>query len=119
MFNKKFNPYTVTDKATFRNVDKTLTLTVRADASALVIGMKHVYDAMRGATVNASEEEQIRIARLYADTVFGKDQGSKLYEFYGEPLAVINVLGMYFNERLGKKITNAQKKVTYPKKAKK
>ena len=39
-FRKEINPYPVSDKVTFRNVDKTLKLTVRADASSLVIGLK-------------------------------------------------------------------------------
>jgi hypothetical protein len=51
------------------------------------------------------------IARFFADTLFGKDQGGAFCEFYNnDPLTIINACGMYFQKRLGKKITKAQKK---------
>ena len=108
-FRHEINPFPVSDKVTFRNVDKTLTLTVRADASSLVIGLKHINDRMAGMTEDTPEQERIDVARLFAVTIFGKEQGDKLFDFYGEPLAVITACGIYFRERLGKKITKAQK----------
>ena len=106
----EINPYSVTDKVRFRNVDKTLTLYVRADAFGLVLGFKRIQEQLVKVTDNSTEEEQNAVARLFADTIFGTEQGGELCSFYGEPLAVINALGMYFNQRLAKKITKAQKK---------
>ena len=110
IFGREINPYSVTDKVTFRNVDKTLTLTVRADASSLVLGLKRANDKLSGMTDEMPDQEKAEAARLFASTIFGDEQGDSLCRFYVDPLAVINACGLYFRERLGKKITKAQKK---------
>jgi hypothetical protein len=110
MFKKEINPFPVSDKVTFRNIDKTLDLTVRSDASSLVLGLKRVNERLNGMTDDSPEADRKDAARFFADTLFGKDQGGQLCEFYGEPLAVITACGMYFRERLAKKISKAQKK---------
>ena len=109
-FRKEINPFPVSDKVTFRNVDKTLKLTVRADASSLVIGLKKANDKLSGMTDDTPEKERAEAARLFASTIFGQEQGDSLCRFYADPLAVINACGLYFKERLGKKITKAQKR---------
>ena len=111
MFHKnEISPYGVEDKVTFRNVDKTLTLYVRGDAASFVVGLKKAQDKLAEITSESDESERENCARFFARTLFGDEQGDKLVEFYGEPLAVITVCGMYFKERLSKKITKAQKK---------
>jgi hypothetical protein len=110
MFKKEINPFPVSDRVTFRNIDKTLDLTVRSDASSLVFGLKRVNERLNGMTDDSPEADRMEAARFFADTLFGKDQGGQLCEFYGEPLAVITACGMYFRERLAKKIAKAQKK---------
>lgn len=111
MFRKnEISPYEVEDKVTFRNVDKTLTLYVRGDAASFVVGLKKAQDRLAEITSESDESEREDCARFFARTLFGDEQGDKLVEFYGEPLAVITVCGMYFKERLSKKITKAQKK---------
>ena len=110
MFRKEINPFSVSDKVTFRNVDKTMTLTVRSDAGMLVLGLKRVNEKLSGITDDSPEDERKEAARFFADTLFGKEQGEKLFDFYGDPVAVITACGMYFRERLSKKITKAQKK---------
>jgi hypothetical protein len=111
MFKKnEISPYSVEDKVTFRNVDKTLTLYVRGDAASFVVGLKKAQDRLAEITSESDESEREDCARFFARTLFGDEQGDKLVEFYGEPLAVITVCGMYFKERLSKKITKAQKK---------
>lgn len=110
MFKKEINPFPVSDRVTFRNIDKTLDLTVRSDASTLVLGLKRVNERLNGMTDDSPEADRMAAARFFADTLFGKDQGGQLCEFYGEPLAVITACGMYFRERLAKKISKAQKK---------
>ena len=110
MFNHEINPFPVSDKVTFRNVDKTITLTVRADGTGLVTGLKRVYDHLSNVTEETPDAERKEAARLFADTIFGEDQGKRLMTFYGgDSLAVITACGMYFRGRLGKKITKAQK----------
>lgn len=111
MFRHEINPFPVSDKVTFRNVDKTITLTVRADANSLVTGLKKVNVRLSKMKDNTPETEQKEAARFFADTLFGEEQGKRLFIFYsGDALAIITACGMYFRERLSKKITKAQKR---------
>ena len=111
MFNHEINPYPISDKVTFRNVDQTITLTVRSDAPALVVGMKRVMDKLSKLNDEAEESEQIDAARFYARTLFGDEQGDNLVKFYNDDaLAIVNACGICFQKRLVKKITKAQKK---------
>ena len=110
MFKKEINPYSVSDKATFRNVDKTLTLYVRSNAASLVVGLKQAQEKLKELTDESDECQRMNAARFFAKAVFGEEQADKLCDFYGEPLAVIAVVGMYFDKQLKKKITKAQKK---------
>ena len=111
MFRKnEISPYEVEDKATFRNVDKTLTLYVRSDAASLVVGLKRAQDRLSEITSESDECDRMNCARFFARTLFGEEQGDRLVDFYNEPLAVITVCGMYFQNQLSKKITKAQKK---------
>jgi hypothetical protein len=110
MFRKEINPYSVSDKVTFRNVDKTLTLYVRGDAASFVVGLKKAQEKLSAMNDETSECERVNCARFFARTLFGEEQGDKLVDFYNEPLAIITVCGMYFKDRLAKKITKAQKK---------
>lgn len=111
MFNKEINPYNVSDKVTFRNVDKTLTLYVRGDAASFVAGLRKAQEKLQVIMDETKEDERAESARFFARTLFGEEQADKLVDFYNnEPLAVISVCGMYFQKRLAKKITKAQKK---------
>ena len=108
-FRHEINPYNVTDTVVFRNLEKTLKLTVKADASALVIDLKKVHNRLASLTDDTPDEEKAAAARLFATTIFG-DQGDSLCRFYADPLSVINACGLYFTERLKNKITKAQKR---------
>lgn len=111
MFKKKeINPYSVSDKVTFRNVDKTLTLYVRSNAAALVVGLKQAQERLKELNDKSDECEKVNASRFFAVKVFGEEQADQLIDFYNDPLAVISVIGMYFEQRLAKKITKAQKK---------
>lgn len=107
---KELSPYNVTDKVTFRNVDKTLVLYVRSSATALFVGLKQAQEKLRELTDESDECQRVNAARFFAEKVFGAEQADKLIDFYNDPLAVISVIGIYFEERLAKKITQAQKK---------
>ena len=110
LFKREINPYSVSDKVTFRNVDKTLTLYVRSSAPQLVVGLKQAYERLGELSDKSDECQRVNAARFFAQTVFGEEQANQLVDFYGDPLAVVAVVGMYFDKRLNKKITKAQKK---------
>lgn len=110
MFKHEINPYTVADKVTFRNVDKTLTLYVRSNATTMVVNLKQAQDKLKELNDDADECERMNAARFFARSVFGEEQGDKLVDFYNEPMAIISVMGIYFDKRLKKIITKAQKK---------
>ena len=111
MFKKEINPFSVTDKAVFRNMDKTLTLYVKADASALVLNLKKAQDAMTSLTDESSESAKRDAARMFARAIFGTEQSDKLFHFYDcDPITLITACGVYFRSQLSKKITKAQKK---------
>ena len=110
MFKKEINPFSVSDKVTFRNVDKTITLFVRTGVSSLVIGLKQSQEKLKELNDDSDECQKVNAARFFAKTIFGEEQADKLLDFYGEPLAVVAAVGMYFDQRLRKIITKAQKK---------
>ena len=110
-FNKEINPYPISDSVTFRNVDKTISLSVRSDAPSLILGLKRVQERLAGMNDDTEDSERIDAARFFARTLFGTDQGDSLVQFYNEDaLAIVNACGIYFQKRLAKKITKAQKK---------
>lgn len=113
MFGRKneINPYAITDTVVFRNLEKTLTLFVRSDASTIVIRLKAAHDKLAKMTDDTPDNERSEAAFQFAASMFGEDQARDLCEFYcGDTLAIINACGMYFQQRLGKIITKAQKK---------
>jgi hypothetical protein len=109
-FRKEISPYSVEDKVTFRNVDKVLNLYVRGSSASFVLGLKKAQEKLKELDDDSDECERVNVARFFARTLFGEEQGDKLVDFYNEPMAVIAVCGMYFQNRLAKKITKAQKK---------
>ena len=108
--NKEINPYPITDIVTFRNVDESLTLKVRSDAASLVLGIKKVLEKITTLSDDSTAKDKKDAAMLYAKTLFGDEQAKQLWDFYGDALPVISACGLYFNSRLSKKITKAQKK---------
>lgn len=112
MFFKKneINPYPVSDTVRFRNLDKTITLTVRSGATKLVLGIRKAQEQF--AKVNDENESEVREAAVqFAETIFGKEQAEQLMQFYeNDYMAVITACSLYFSNRLGKMITKAQKK---------
>ena len=110
MFKKEINPYSVSDKAIFRNVDKTLVLYVRSDAASLVVNLKQAQEKLKGMTDDSDECERMNAARFFARSIFGEEQGDQLVDFYNDPMTIITAVGIYFERQLKKKITKAQKK---------
>lgn len=110
MFKREVNPYAVSDRAVFRNVDKTLVLYVRSDAAGLITRLKTAQEKLKEINDESDECEKVNTARVFARAIFGEEQGDALVDFYGEPLTVISACGIYFEKFLKKKITKVQKK---------
>ena len=110
MFRKEINPYTVSCKAVFRNVDKTLVLYVRSDAPTLMVGLMASEKKLDSVKKETDREKLTEAARFFARAIFKEEQGDRLVEFYDDPAVVISALGMFFDQVLKQKITKAQKK---------
>ena len=109
-FKKEINPYSVSDKVTFRNVDKSLTLFVRDNATNLIVNLKKANDKLSELTDDSDECQRVNASRMFAKAVFGEEQANELVDFYNDPLAVVSAVGQYFDMRLKKLITKAQKR---------
>lgn len=104
------NPFPVCDTVRFRNVDKTITLTVKSSAGSIVVAIRKTQETLSKMTDDTPEQERIDAAVKFAESIFGHDQALQLLKFYdNEPMTVISACGMYFSKRLGKIITKAQK----------
>ena len=110
LFRKEINPYTVSCKAVFRNVDKTLTLYVRSDAPTLMINLKASEEKLRAVRKETDQEKIMEAVRFFAHAIFREEQGDRLIEFYNDPAAIITALNLFFDQVLKQKITQAQKK---------
>ena len=113
MFFKKneINPFPVSDTVRFRNLDKTLTLTVRSGASRLVLGIRRAQEKFSKLNDDSNEDDLRDAAVQFAETIFGSEQEEQLMRFYdNDYMAVITACSLYFSTRLGKMITKAQKK---------
>lgn len=111
LFHKnEINPFPVSDKVTFRNADKTITLIVRKETINLIKSLKTLSPRLQSCTDETPKAEQTEVALAFGSAIFGDEQAHKLFEFYdNSPLAMITACGMYFQGNLSKKITKAQK----------
>lgn len=110
LFCKEINPYNVSCRVRFRNIDRTIVLSVKAQASTLVLGIKRANDKMVKLDDQSSDADRLESARFFAEVIFGKEQAEKLVSFYNDDaLAVLNACGMFFSQKLAKLITKAQK----------
>ena len=91
--------------------DDKLKLHVDSDPMRMVAGLSQAQKKMQALDKDSSEEEQNGAAQYFAQVIFGEEQAKQLMEFYhNDAGCVISVCGKYFEGRLGKKITEAQKK---------
>jgi hypothetical protein len=101
----------VHDKVRITESGEKITLAVDGDAARMVAGLTRAQAYMKTLNDESGEDEKKEAAMMFAGAIFGKDQAQKLIEFYGgDPLCTIDLCGRYFQERLSKKITKAQKK---------
>jgi len=91
--------------------DDKLKLHVDGDPMRMVAGLAQVQKKMQALDKDSTVEEQTSAAQYFAQVIFGEEQAKQLMEFYhNDAGCVINVCGKYFEGRLGKKITAAQKR---------
>ena len=111
-----FKPFTISlnrvhDRVRISEGSDTLDLAVDSDPMRLVAGLSQAQKQLQSLTAESTEEEQDNAALYFAEVIFGKKQAEKLAAFYhNDAGCVINVCGKYFEGRLAKLITAAQKK---------
>lgn len=102
----------VHDKVEIKEGDEKIMLHVDSDPMRMVAGLSQAQKMLQELNKDSSDEETDKAARYFATVIFGKEQAETLVAFYHNDAAcVINVCGQYFSKRLGKLITNAQKKM--------
>ena len=101
----------VRDHIIVREGSDKLPLTVDCDARSIITRIQKANKALSEATGDITDESQYKAAYGLAEAIFGKEQADKLMAFYSDdPGCVVTVCGLYFEKRLAKKITAAQKK---------
>lgn len=102
----------VHDKVEIKEGDEKIMLHVDSDPMRMVAGLSQAQKMLQELNKDSSDEETDKAALFFATVIFGKEQAGTLVAYYHNDAAcVINVCGQYFSKRLGKLITNAQKKM--------
>lgn len=107
----KITLHRVHDRVRISEGSEQLILQVDGDPMRMVAGLSEAQKRMQALTNESTEEEQHGAALYFATVIFGRDQADQLMDFYhGDAGCIINVCGQYFQRRLGRLITRAQKK---------
>lgn len=102
----------VHDRVKITEGGETLLLRVDADPMRMVAGLSQAQKSLQSISKDSTDEDQLNAAKHFATVIFGDEQADKLLEFYRQDAAcVINVCAQYFERRLGKLISKAQKKI--------
>jgi hypothetical protein len=102
----------VHDTLRVREGTEDIVLYVNQDPRRLVAGLNGAQARLKSIDENTTEEEKLKIAKMFSSVLFGDEQTEKLSEFYhNDPGCIISVCGKYFSDRLAKLITKAQKKL--------
>lgn len=113
MFGRKYNLSLnrVHDIVQITEGDEKLRLRVDGDPMRMVAGLSQAQKQLQAINGETPEEDVNKAALMFATVIFGSQQADELMQFYrGDAGCVINVCGRYFEGRLGKLITRAQKK---------
>lgn len=101
----------VHDRVRVREGRDVLELVVDGDPMRIVAGLNHAQKLLQKIDEDTTEDDKRIAASYFAEVIFGEKQAKQLMEFYrDDALCVINVCGSYFQNRLSKLITKAQKK---------
>ena len=103
----------VRDRITVKEGDETLVLDVDSDARLIVTRIRNAQEQLILAEKqNADQKTREHAVRAFSEAIFGKDETDSLIRFYhGDYACVLAICGMYFEKRLCKRITKAQKKL--------
>lgn len=97
-----------------RETGERLFLRVDADAfelARLINSLADKLTAITGDDMEAAEAQAGEVAREFCTAIFGKAQTDKIFDLYNHDVgAVLGFCCKYYNERLWKKITRAQKR---------
>lgn len=113
MFNRsyKLSLNRVHDTVIVNEGGERLKLFVDSDPMRMVAGLTQAQKLMQKLGDNSTDDEINGAAQYFATVIFGKEQAEQLLAFYhNDAGCVISVCGKYFEGRLSKKITQAQKK---------
>lgn len=112
IFNRTFTLNRIRDRITIKEGNERLQLTVDSDPNAIVTRILSAQKAIdRVRKTEATDEERISAAKEFAEAIFGQDQADKIAVFYNHDYScVVTICGLYFERRLCKIITKAQKK---------
>jgi len=111
-----FKRYSITlnrvhDRVRITEGGDNLDLYVDADPMRLVAGLSQAQKQLQTINAESTDEDETKAAEYFAQVIFGKEQAEKIMAFYhNDAGCVISVCGRYFEERLAKRITAAQKK---------
>ena len=109
MFNITLNR--VRDKITVKEGNEKIILRVDKDPRIIAIELKTAQKALSEIKDDSSTVKKITAAKSLSEAMFGEEQTKTLFRFYSDdPGCVVTICGMYFEKRLAKLITKAQKK---------
>lgn len=102
----------VRDKILIKEGDESLVLKVDCDSRIIVTKIRQANELIVKANKeNATELDRMVASEQFSEAIFGPEQTEQLMQFYNNDYScVLTVCGMYFEKRLSKKISAAQKK---------
>ena len=101
----------IRDHVVMREGDDELKLTVDCDPRIIVKDLQRAQTAMLKIGEGSSEDEKKAASTALSTAIFGDVQTEQLFAFYsGDAACVALVCSQYFEKRLAKKITRAQKR---------
>ena len=101
----------VRDHIVIREGDDELKLTVDCDPRIIVTALQRAQTALLKVNEGSTDTEKKDASAALSTAIFGDAQTEQLFAFYsGDAACVALVCSQYFEKRLAKKITRAQKR---------
>jgi len=101
----------VRDKVRITEGNESITLVVNGEAARMVSALNNARNILSGITADSTDSARFEAVLIFATAIFGREQAKKLMEFYNnDTLCVGDVCAKYFQERLSKLLSKAQKR---------
>ena len=101
----------VHDTLKIKEGNDSIILHVNADPRRIVAGLNGVQARLQSINEETPDAERLEHAKVFANVLFGEEQAKQLADFYHDDYGcIISVCSKYFDQRLAKLITKAQKK---------